>query len=635
MAFLASRRERPKDLFKDSSTGPSDKKKRRQSTKAADTEAEFSRYFMSAEPTSLNATNSLGQKRQQDKRKARDHESPQAFVNLPDTPFLGFGSCGPNTSISPAKVCDNRRGDSRCPTRSTSYLTWSQSEAPSYASPPPNRPHRAKRSKVSTSSDQKCTSSASHKSQHLTPSGSPPRVQPTSTETHSRHENPVEALERDHKPQLAHEEGPRSREKSRNQADTGNNKFDVSNGPPQIEEPVPDKMDRAQVDKHGDPKSAIPPIDQVNRRSSGPEPRFEPQAYAVRSLSSQLPIISPHKDSLDDILDALLKDCNTKVADSKSASCATSSHHNVFIDEEVLTLDKIQEHSCTPTHAFVNRVSPVEASASASNSSRRPRSAILQYASTDGHSMSTHLPSRRNVSSSHRPSQGHTWYARGYPSIPTQNQTGSTNAWTGYDKLYERQQKEAESTPEASTETVLPYTAVRDNLSVPWRATNHAAGSDLYTQDVNTMEVEDKLDGHSLDFYETLQERNEDGVYQEIGYGESDDQLGDHGAPELFGASPFDESYRGHDNGIMAENNFSTYGQGELNQSYERSPAQLSDQHVIEHQLFTGNTPDTFSSWRPHQIFNRKQDVESCAADAQVNEADPALADFWMPHKLY
>ncbi|KAM0804099.1 hypothetical protein BDR22DRAFT_644975 [Usnea florida] len=614
MAFLASRRERPKDAFKDSSTRPSDKKKRRQSTKAADTEAEISRYFLSVEPTSLNATTSLDRKRQQDERNGPDHESPQAFVNLPNTPFLGFGSCGPNTSISPAKVSEIRRGDSPCPTRSTSYLTWSQSEAPSYASPPPHRPHRAMRSKVSASSDPKCTRSISHKSQHSTQSGGRARVQPTSTETDSRHENPVEVLERFHKPRLANEEGLESKEKTSNQDDTGNNKFDVANSPPQIQEPVPDKVDTAKVDEHGDPKPAISPTDQVSQQSSGPEPQFGPQAHAARSLSTQSPVISPHKDSLDDILDALLKDCNTKVAVSNLASCATSSHPN-FCNDEAFTLSKIQEHLCMPA---------VEASASMSNSARRPLSETLQYASTNDGPMSTHIPSRGRVSSSHRPSQGYTLYDRAYPSIPTQNQTGSTNAWTGYDTLYGRQQKQAESTRETSTETVLPYTTVRDNLSDPWRENNNAAVPDMYPQDVDIMDVGDILDGHSLDFYESLQGRNEDSVTQETGYGEWDDQLDDYGAPDIF-----DESYKGHDTELMAENNFSTCDQGALNATYERSPAQLSHQHVSR------NIPDTHFSWRPHQNFGRKEDVESCAADAQVNEADPALADFWIPHKLY
>ena len=620
MAFLASRRERPKDSFKDSSTGPSDKK-RRQSTKAADTEAEISRYFLSVEPPNLNATDSLGQKGQQAKRKVPDHESPQACTGLPDTPFLGFGSCGPNASISPAKVSDNRLGDSPCPTRSTSYFTWSQSEAPSYAPPPPNRPHRVMRSKASTSSDQKRTSSTSHKSQHSTQSGCRAQVQPTSTETYSRHENPVEVVERDHKPRLANEKGLGSSEKTSNQDDTGNNKVDVANGPPQIEEPVPDKVDPAQIDKHGDPKPARSPKDQV---SSGPEPRFEPQAHAARSLSTELPVISPNNDSLDDILDALLKDCNTKVADRNLASCATSSHHNVCFDEEVSTKNK-KENSCMPTHAFVNRVSPVEASASVSSSSKRPHSAILQYASTHDDSMSTHIPSQGNVSSSHRPSQGYACDDRAYPYIPTQNQTGSTNAWTGYDTLYERQQNQAESTPEASTKTILPYTTVRDNLSDQWRETNNATVADMYLQDVDMMDRGDKLDGHSFDYHETLQGRNEDDGHQDSGYGEWADQLDDYGAPETI----FDESCKGHDSGLMAENNFSTYDQGELNAPYERTPAQLSHQHVIRH------IADTYFSWRPHQIFSRKEDVESCAADAHVNEADPALADFWIPHKLY
>lgn len=642
MTFLTSRREKPKDSSKGSYIGLSDKKKRRKSTKAADTEAEISRYFMSAEHTSLDTTTSLGQNNQQDRRRSQDHESLQACVDLPDRPFLGFGSCGPNTSISPAKIHVNRRGDSRCATRSTSYLTWSQSGRSSYASPSPDRRHRVEPARSSTLFNRKRTSPAPHRSQHSIPSVSPSCIQTTSSKTQgtasrpsSKHENTDEAPGQGNDSQLATGERPRSREKSQKHADTGNIELDAANIPQAIEDSVLNNTHPVEVATHDIPEPALSPRNQAAYQSSGYEPQCEPQAHDMGSLSAQMPIISPHKDPLDDILEALLRDCNTNVAGSDSASHATSSHHNLDVSEEAVILNKGREHSRMPARAFVSSVYAPDAPASASNSSREPRSAIHQHASAHDGSRSTYTLSRGSVNSSHRPSLAHTRCARGYPAIPTQSHVDSRNAWNGYDTLYERQQEQANPTPETSRELIPPNTAVRDDLSDPWRETGHAAGPEEYTQDLRTVEAGDKHNGYRPYLYKTLQERNENGNDQEIRHGEWDDELVDYGASYGSGASLFHESHKGCDNGIMVEWSVNKYQQGEISADPERSFAQWTDQYEIEDQPFTKNIPETYSSWRLHHMFGRKDHLERCAADAQVHDVDPALSEFWTPHKLY
>ncbi len=133
LTFLNSRRAKPEHVYK-----PSEKAKNRKAKKAADTEAEISRYFTTSHNPDYRTRVA------QDFRKSHPHKSNMApsFINLPDTPFWGFGSCGAN-SVSPTRLVkepDARRvlsrsqRDTQSPTRSTSYFTWSQSGAPSRAS---------------------------------------------------------------------------------------------------------------------------------------------------------------------------------------------------------------------------------------------------------------------------------------------------------------------------------------------------------------------------------------------------------------------------------------------------------------------------------------------------------------------
>ena len=624
MTFLTSRRERPKDSFEDTSNRPSDKKKQWKSTKALDTEAEFSRYFTSAKPASLGVTSPHGQRGQQNRRRTRDHESPQAYVDLPDRPFLGFGSCGPNTSISPAKIAINtgsrglRSGDTRSSTRSTSYLTWSQSEGPSYASPLLDRRHHIESLASSKLSNRKRVSQGPHEGQRSMSPVSPPCGQRTFLGTQgavsnpsSEHENPCKAPGQNSKSRLATGERLRSREKSQDHHDTRTIVLDAAKAPQNIEDSVHDKTYPAEASGHGGPEPVLPSRNQAACQFSGHEPRCEPQAHDTRPLSAQIPTISPHEDPLDDILEALLRDCNTKVVGPDLFPGATPIHRNSNDSEEARIPDRIKQRSRMPAHVHFNSNYSPENPASAFRSSRKPGSAGHQQASPHADPKSTHKLSRGSLNSPNRPNLG---YNLSYPSVPTQNQVDSRNAWNGYDNLYERQHEQEDFRPETSREHIQPYTAVQDDLSSPSRETGHSAGPSEYAPGLHPVEVGDD---------------HEDENCQEIRHYGWGHQHIDHETFYDSGASIPHESHEGFDCGIMAQNHVNDY------KEREQSITQGADQHENEQQLFTANMSDAFPSWRSHRLSGSNYGLERCAVNGQVQDVDPILSGFWTPHKLY
>ena len=142
-AFLNSHRAGPEDSNNPLQTKHADKKKKRKTNKAADIEAEISRYFTSAKVPRPSVFDPHSRGRfcqQQAQTRPQDSGSPYTFVDLPDKPFLGFGSSGA-ISMSPVRENGCRallNQDSpltRSQSRSTSYFTWSQSEVRSQASP--------------------------------------------------------------------------------------------------------------------------------------------------------------------------------------------------------------------------------------------------------------------------------------------------------------------------------------------------------------------------------------------------------------------------------------------------------------------------------------------------------------------
>ncbi len=180
MSFLNSRQRKPTEIAKSIDTRPAKKCKTRKSTQPADTEAEISRYFTSTKiPNKYPSDRADGPKQRESHRRARTRDSPSYFVDLPGTPFLGFGSCGA-VSTSPCKklgspaIRDLERRLTRSPTRSTSYFSWSQSGALSQGSTQLNRhnlsPMEPSRclNPISREADRSCQAlSTSHVEQNL------------------------------------------------------------------------------------------------------------------------------------------------------------------------------------------------------------------------------------------------------------------------------------------------------------------------------------------------------------------------------------------------------------------------------------------------------------------------------------
>ncbi|KAI4228410.1 MAG: hypothetical protein L6R40_008139 [Gallowayella cf. fulva] len=117
------------------------KTKRRKEDRAADAEEAFSRFFAAPKDSNREAggniklrTNEGGEQRGVEKMKGQEGLSHPP-VELPEKPFLGFGSCGPG-HLSPVILTravasveydrlSPRRGSSS--NRSTTYFTWSRS----------------------------------------------------------------------------------------------------------------------------------------------------------------------------------------------------------------------------------------------------------------------------------------------------------------------------------------------------------------------------------------------------------------------------------------------------------------------------------------------------------------------------
>lgn len=154
MTFLNPRQDRPEDIVRST-----DQKKGRKN-KTADTEAEISRYFASAKAREVDATTakmerarSLETSRQPESHRKRSKAEKFANldrsslppIELPERPFLGFGSVG-GSLISPVRRSEIpgssiRQSDSiqrdLSPTRSTSYFSWAKTRSPSHRSSRP------------------------------------------------------------------------------------------------------------------------------------------------------------------------------------------------------------------------------------------------------------------------------------------------------------------------------------------------------------------------------------------------------------------------------------------------------------------------------------------------------------------
>ena len=423
--------------------------------------------------------------------------------------------------------------------------------------------------------------------------------------------------------------------KNQTQVDNGIIELDSAKDAQLTKESGPDEPHPADAATHNDPVSVSPPRTQSACQSSRHGSRREPEAHDVRSLLAHMPIFSPisqHKDPLDDILEALLKDCNCNAAGSGSASRAISSHRNINVGDEARIPITIQEHTRVPAHDFIGNVYDKDARTFASNVSKDPCSASLQQDSALG-PRSTHTTFTGSVYHPNRPDLG---CFQGRSNMPTQNQMDSRDTWNSYDNIYQRQQDQADLMPD-SGEHVPFYAAMRDDLSGPPRVTNHAIAPDEHAQNFHPGDLGDGSDYYNPYLHKRSREWDENGIYEEIVHGECHDRFVDNWTRQNSDVIMFDESRKGYDHGIMANSDMSDYQEREISADDEQPIARDAGQHEVRHQLFTTNISGTYPTLRSQNAFDRNYAVKKNRTDAQIhkNDVEPALSGFWTPHKLY
>ena len=151
MTFLNTRRNKPEDVSE-----PAGKKRGGKRDKAADNEAELSRYFASTKSRDVgiavvqdevHGITIAGPPKRYHNRDGTGISTYQGRsapppVELPETPFLGFGSVG-GSLVSPVRRVESpasppyqsraKQGE-LSPARSASYFTWSRTRSPSQRS---------------------------------------------------------------------------------------------------------------------------------------------------------------------------------------------------------------------------------------------------------------------------------------------------------------------------------------------------------------------------------------------------------------------------------------------------------------------------------------------------------------------
>lgn len=452
----------------------------------------------------------------------------------------------------------------------------------------------------------------------------------------SKHGNPNEAASKERESRAATNEWLKSMEKNQTQVDNGIIELDSARNAQVIEKSGPDHTHPTEAATHYDRESVPPPRTQSTCQSSRHESRRDPEAHDVRPVLAHMLIISPisqHKDPLDGILEALLKDCNSNVTASGSASRTISSHRKMHNSDGARIANTIPEHTSMPAHDFIDSVYHEDVWTSASNVYRNPRNASLQQYSALERPMSMHSPSTGSLYHPNRPDLG---CFQGHPKKPTQDQVYSRNAWNGYDNMFERQQDQANVTSD-SGEHVPFYAAMQDDLSGPSRVTNRAIAPEEYAQNFQAEKSGDGSTFYKPCLHRSLREWDENGFDEEIMHGKYHDQFADNWTPQNSDVTIFDGSRKGCDHDIMAKSDMLDYQDRGISADDEQSIARDTDQHEVGYQLFTTDIPGTHPAFRSHNIFDGIHGAKKCSTDAQVykHDVEPALSGFWTPHKLY
>lgn len=648
MTFLNHRREKPGDSARHADSRPSDSRKRRKAIKEADAEAVISRYFTAAKAPNGDAMNPrVRQEHDEEVRMSRGHDSPPPFVELPDRPFLGFGSCGANSSISPVKPLevfeprDIGRRQIRSPTRSTSYPTWSQSGAPLQSSLPLVRqePLPLESSKLSNSEG---VSPKPYTTGNSMPSRSSRGHHRLSTETRDASHNtklrqraptdfhnpgkilPCEAQliintqDQDHKEDQAAESGCSNITKTRKTVSAG---------------------DRTRIGNPSEGKDAIQhsPLGAAARQGSKPRSKSPTRAQEVNIALGWRPtntMYHEHFSYLDAELDALLQEFVPSAQRTLSLN-ARDSCREVPRTVAKNSVKRTQDCNFIVDHSSIRHdfTEPNLGVLLSSDQSSKPHGPKFHDVSPGTVRKSAHTLSRRSVDSFNRPDIAACTTDRQTP--PVHPGVDFRSAWNGSETLYGRQEEQVGS--------VLDD--FRHNIS--------AQETEARTEDGRPRATDDQpLLVSSEPLFSGLQEIN-DFHNHEHGLYEAQHRVhenGNHAKEEPLNNDNFDdncvyykplnapnEDHFVEDHGMIHATSIVEEDDNEIRENEMIVGRDLTYQQtgLFENEIFDRSMSFTNPCRRPrlqaHTFDNRRRPGEFVEGEPE----DPALSGFWTPHKLY
>lgn len=592
---------------------PQRKKSRGRKEKAADAEAEISRFFASSKDQSRTAEGSRrhrASKRPMNEMAERTQEQQRSSlppIDLPKKPFLGFGSCGPG-HVSPVLSVSNaesRRSPSRRPSfnRSTTYYTWSQTRLSEHS--PSSNPCRS------------------------------PRLR--SESKHKPHLN-LDLSTRRRKRNLWEEE-----QASPAAQDSDKESHVVGDHIPPLASGVPERLSKS-------------PVKEDHRKTNGhQEAEIHPNYSSLTTLPSIL-AFQNRPEQLGAVLDALLG----RVTNPNSEACqepgparppGSGSKEQVSVPEVIPGSQTPHESNnpnaqgSVPSESYHADSSNVVASGHQPCPSQRPKSSHDTNFQVADQPPSRISPMRMPPGPVQENPPGF-----GQPNIRRNQLEGdqtvgtaihgpsASNAWMGYDNIYQGQEETPKSCRQGNPSNIFD---VADE--------GHERCAQLKRPDSDASNY--GIDNQSHNLYE----------YQPISYSQDlayfvEDRLGspnyanlqiNKGAEEDIGPLHVE----GFDAGQAV--------QGTANDAADLSlgyPENIANRHDLEgypdtYQSFsrigflgirhpaTVNQPEIFSTWssRRHQILPiSRLGILSSGNGADAETADGApLSGFWRPNKLY
>ena len=640
LTFLNSRRTKPAEVTKNSGSRPSKTTRQRKSTKAADTETEISRYFMSSKAQNDESSDQYIQSERQPTHKSGDgHVPTPTFVGLPDTPFLGFGSRGEN-SLSPAKglnspaLQDLEKRITKSPSRSTSYLTWSESGIRSQASSCYRKKTNSP-SKLLQISMPKEGSPRKHQAR-LSHSPNPLRTaEKTSVKKHS----PVASPSQDKSNKSDHIQYSSSQILARPAEQTANSRKsqEIRNVARNPSKAVHCSQKPTTKDFQCSPRTQVSLSPKSHYPKSTPLPAGIVRDHADQPSSARTTTrqILESKDRarqkrLDEALEALLMDCKTNRTVDDIESMIRQRKSGALGSHDHLTTIPTNKHLCSLSRSSSHcRLAATASSSRCSVSARTNHEHMNRVAQISPKNLKAHSPTRSNPLFEPSVGLSNGSYQRLKSDLPLNSdyQRGETRStWTGYGTLFEQQQIShplwgiggVQEPDHNSTSTYI----------------NGPHETDAYQQ-----RYYDELPSPNISW-----EEDDLGSMRYNNLAASHDAYAQGEAPADFTAlyDVEENLFAEHEMPLRGTCSFPTSDMMQMSHVLEEEPLQFPersfrpsgvDQRFSEQDVrsadLTGDSNDVQSPLNHHPVHT----ITTTYAQNTAN--DLAMSDFWRPHRLY